>query len=113
MAENLSGELSGEILVTPEILQKKADEASNAISRTTAAFHEMKNIVSSTLSYWEGDAGDRFRGMFQERAGEVEQMLSRLQVHPDKLLIMAGIYIDEEKRRMEEHAKLPANPIES
>ena len=107
MAENVSGD----ILVTPEVLQEKADEASKARSQTTAVFNEMKNLVSSTASHWEGDAGTRFRGMFLEREDEIDRMLSRLKAHPAKLLEMAGIYIDEEKRRTEEHAKLPTSPL--
>ncbi len=107
MAENIAEE----ILVTPQELKTKADEATNAINQMEALFGSLKNLVASTGSYWSGTAADRFRSMFREREDDVEGMLSRVKTQPPKLLAIAGIYETEEVKITEEHTKLPTNPL--
>ncbi len=100
-----------EILVTADQLKIKADDATSSITQMEAVFGSLKNLVTQTASYWDGEAASRFRSMFREREKDVDEMLSRLKKQPAKLLEIAGIYVENETQVTEEHGRLPSNPL--
>lgn len=103
--------LDEEILVTPEELKQKADETTKAILQMETAFDSLKILISNTSGYWEGTAGNSFRSMFRDRETDIDNMLSGLKKYPSKLLQIAGLYVEDEKKITEEHTALPANVL--
>ena len=93
------------------LVKIKADDATSSITQMEAVFGSLKNLVTQTASYWDGEAASRFRSMFREREKDVDGMLSRLKKQPAKLLEIAGIYVENETQVTEEHGRLPSNPL--
>lgn len=107
---NVSSGIS--LVVSPQEMIKKSGEVSNAIVRMEAAYDLIKTMVYNTSQYWEGEAGNSFRNLFQDKQDEMETMLKRLKDHPSNLLKMAGLFTDNEGKLEEENTMLPTDPLE-
>lgn len=97
--------------VTTQELKIKAEQVSREISQMEFFYQALESLVSSTVSYWEGDAAELFRRMFTEHQNEVNDIVKRLKAHPTNLLTMAGIYEGAEQVITESNVKLPTNPL--
>lgn len=108
----MASEMSGvTIRVSPQEIITKSEEVSSALARMEESYNLMKAMVVGTASYWEGEAGNSFRNMFQDKQDEMETMLNRLKNHTTNLLKMAGLYEENEDKLEEENVVLPANPL--
>lgn len=97
--------------VTPEVLERKADEFTNIVHDLKAHFDKIESIVAKTRGYWQGEAGDQDRAGYASYKDDITFLLHRLQEHPTDLLSMAGIYREAERDVTSINAKLKTDQI--
>lgn len=97
--------------VTPETLEKKADEFSGIINEIKGHFDQIEAISARTKGYWLGEAGDRDRTGFVSYKDDIAYIVQRLQEHPADLLSMAGIYREAERDIASKNAALKTDQI--
>ncbi len=97
--------------VTPEQLQQKARDVSEAVSKMKTDFAKMNTAVNSTHSYWIGQAGELHRKLYNDKANEINEILQLLGRYPTDLLKMAGIYTKSENQNKAVAASLTSNII--
>lgn len=101
-----------EIVVEDQVLERKADEFTKAITAMDQAFEGIRSMVNETSGYWEGEAGDSCRSMFFEEQEEILRIIERLRDHPAHLLQIAGLVKSNEQRLTEASAGLPTAPLD-
>ena len=97
--------------VTPEVLERKADEFTDIISDIKARFDKIENISLRTKGYWQGEAGDQDRAGYASYKDDISFIIRRLQEHPTDLLAMAGIYREAERAAANTNAALKTDQI--
>lgn len=85
-----------ELLVTPEVLNTKANEVENNVKNMRQRFETMKTLVEKSNSYWVGDAGDMHRKNYTDQVDKIEQILKRMSEHPADLRTIAQTYTTAE-----------------
>ncbi len=103
--------LEGRIVVTPEVLESKAREVREYIRVTESTFQDIENKVARTTAYWNGEAADHHRKLFNDEKAEIENILKRLKEHPKDLEIMAGVYKEAEAEVTKTNERIPNNLI--
>ena len=78
--------------VSTETMYTKAQEAETQLGRMKQSFETMQNLVQSSTSYWQGEAGDVHRTTYQACEKKAEEIFKRLQEHVDDLRNMAAGY---------------------
>lgn len=99
------------IQVDTDVMVKKADEVSGAISRMERSFNELQSIVSRTGGYWTGEAAENYRKMFRDEKENISQILKRLEEHPSDLKMMAVGYDNTERNLQQENQRLQSDYI--
>ena len=97
--------------VAPEALKTKAAEVESDIKILEQHFNHIQDIVARTGGYWVGTAADKAR---RECSGQKEngvKVIKRFREHPEELLIMAGIYDENERALVSENQSLPTDVI--
>ncbi len=97
--------------VTPEILEKQADDFWRIIKDIDTHFQQIAAIADKTRGYWRGEAGDTNREGYSSYKDAIEYILDRLDEHPSDLLRMAGIYREAERGNASENAQLKTDLI--
>lgn len=97
--------------VTPDQLQQKARDVSDAVSKMKNDFNKLNTAINSTHHYWIGQAGDLHRKLYNDRVNEVNGILQLLGRYPTDLLKMAGIYTQTENENKAVAASLNSNII--
>lgn len=97
--------------VTPEILEKKAEEFTGIISEIKEHFDQIEAISARTKGYWQGEAGDKDRAGYASYKDDINFIIRRLQEHPTDLLSMAGIYREAERDVASKNATLKTDQI--
>lgn len=103
--------MEGTIRVSDDALKAKASEVSSAITNFENAYNSIKAMINGSSGYWQGQGGDSFRSMFQAKEEAMEGVIQGLKSHPRKLLQMAGITEETEKKITEANVALPNNVI--
>lgn len=101
-----------EIKVTPEVLEKKAQEVTAAINQMERCFDQVQNLVARTRYYWVGQAGEIHRELVTEKKEDMEQIIKRLKDHPDNLRKIAGTYRVTESEQAEQSMAMSSNLID-
>lgn len=97
--------------VTPEQLQQKARDVSEAVSKMKNDFNSLNTAINSTHHYWIGQAGDLHRKLYNDRVSDVNEILQLLGRYPTDLLKMAGIYTQTEDQNKAIATSLSSNVI--
>lgn len=97
--------------VSVDELRRKAAEIEGQIANAERNWNNLCEVVSTSKHYWEGDAADCGRRLFEETKQEVLEVFARLREHPSNLLEMAGIYTDAEAKAAEIIRSLPDDAI--
>lgn len=82
--------------VTPELLRSKTRDISAALEMIEADLDRLKDLVNNTSTYWKGDAGNAFRGKYEDNLSRIEKVLLNHREYPVKVLTMAGEYENAE-----------------
>jgi len=78
--------------VTPEEMVAAADDVSEQISAVKKAFDSLGTTITSSVSYWEGNASSLHQNQYKEASPKIEEVLKLMKNRPDVLLKMAGLY---------------------
>lgn len=97
--------------VTPETLEKKADEFTSIINEIKGHFDQIGAVSTRTRGYWLGEAGDKDRAGYASYKDDINYIIRRLQEHPTDLLSMAGIYREAERDATSKNAALKTDQI--
>lgn len=97
--------------VTPETLEKKAEEFSTVVTDIRTRFEQVQLRSSKTKGYWKGEAGERDRESYGSYKDDIRFILKRLEEHPRDLLEMAGIYRAAERDAAQINAQLKTDEI--
>ena len=97
--------------VTPEVLEKWADDCWQTIARIERHFNAIEEIAARTRGYWIGEAGDRDRACYDSFKDDIACLLDRLDEHPGDLLKMAGIYKMSNRKALETANQLKTDLI--
>lgn len=94
--------------VTPEELKAQSNKVTDDISSIRDDIQKMRNAVENSRGYWKGDASDKQYNNFTAGYQTVDQMMTRLDTYPTRLLQMAGIYeVTEEANETTASAMTP------
>jgi len=97
--------------VTPEVLEKKAEEFTVIVNKIKGHFDQIEAISARTKGYWQGEAGDKDRSGYASYKDDITYIIRRLQEHPTDLLSMAGIYREAEQDVASKNAALKTDQI--
>lgn len=97
--------------VTPEDLEKRADEFSALVHSIEAHFDRINTLSEKTRSYWRGEAGNACRAGYDSYRDDISFVIGGLKEHPVDLLKMAGIYRESEKTAKEISKSLKVDQI--
>ena len=97
--------------VTPEILKAKAAEIESDAAVLENEFHNIQDMMSKSAGYWNGAAGEKARNIFGAQDEYIQNIMKYLRLYPGKLLAMAGIYEETERKNAELQKKLPTDHI--
>lgn len=78
------------IVVTPDILRTQSSQIMNLKSQHDATMQQLKNLVSSLGSIWEGQAQVAFDQKFQSMQPTFRQFSDMLQEYADNLRVTAN-----------------------
>ena len=93
------------IKVQTEALIERAENAKSAIS----TMENRLNEISQMSGYWEGEAADRARNLYQKQQEAMQKILQELKGYPDKLLTISGNYSTVEQANQNESGGLKNN----
>ena len=97
--------------VSLEELRQKAAQIEGQIANAERNWNCLCEVVNASKHYWEGDAADCGRRLFDETKQDIAAALRRLKEHPANLLGMAGVYQEAEAKAAEMVRSLPNDAI--
>ena len=103
--------LSGYLKVTPAELKRQSSAVSTAVKNIQSRFTNIEEGVRRSSSYWNGDAADAFRSVYEGYKDEIAEIISRLSEHIVDLERMAGVYEEAESAAEEIIESLPSDVI--
>ena len=89
------------IKVQTEALIERAENAKSAISTMENRLNEISQKVNQMSGYWEGEAADRAKNLYQKQQEAMQKILQELKGYPDKLLTISGNYSTVEQANEE------------
>lgn len=95
------------IKVSPDIMLRQADAIKNNVNTIRQNLDNIKNRVTASKNYWEGEASNLHLKSYEKMEEQGEEIIHRLGEHPNDLLRMAGIYSDNESKAAESANSLP------
>ena len=108
----MSGSSNTKICVTTEILIARANDATRKIDIMENRLNSIERIVSSTKSYWVGEAGDACRRRYESELEVIQEIMKRLKGQPGTLLTIANVYQETEEEAVSVSRPLPENVID-
>lgn len=97
--------------VKTEVLKEKASEVERDTGILEQQFNDIQDIMSRSRGYWVGAAGDKARKEFESQKEDTSKVIRRFQEHPTDLLVMAGVYEDNERELVLENKALNTDVI--
>lgn len=99
------------IKVSPAELSEKALEILARVKLVEQRFRQIEQSVIRSNGYWNGEAGELHRQVYQEQQDEREEILRRLREEVEDLQQIAGNYSESERQIKEMTSSLPDNII--
>lgn len=78
--------MAGQIRVTPEILQERANEYGTASNDITTIMNNLQRLQDTLRSEWEGDAFQGFDAQFNELKPKVQNFAELMQQINEQLV---------------------------
>lgn len=99
------------IKVNTSVMVNKAGELKSQIKKIKGSWETLKKAVNNSKTYWEGEASNRHIEMLNKEQENVENVIKRLEEHPDDLLKMADLYVKSEEKNENLANELPTDII--
>lgn len=103
--------IEGTLLVTPEVLQQKAQTFRSLAVQVKALHDDMIQRTSATASAWEGNAAEAYRSKFTALQSSMDTINRMIMEHSTDLENMAQTYIDAENQATSAVDALPASSL--
>lgn len=88
---------------------RKSGKRKSAISTMENRLNEISQKVNQMSGYWEGEAADRAKNLYQKQQEAMQKILQELKGYPDKLLTISGNYSTVEQANQNESGGLKNN----
>lgn len=111
MAEISSRKDGVSLRVSPEVLVEKAETVLKDILDLKQAFERVEQKIDGTNSYWNGEAGEQYRQIYNEQREDIRMITNKLQATPTKLREIGRSYMGTEKEAQEMSETLSGNVI--
>ena len=95
--------------VTPEELRNVADEITAEVQSIKTCLRNINSEVTSTQSYWHGDASEKHISNYQEMKPNIDAIVGELETAPSDLLEIAGLYEETEEINVQLAFELPTD----
>ncbi len=108
-----SNDMKDEVVlkVSPELLVKKAESILNDVVVLKQALERIEQKIDGTRSYWNGEAGEQYRQIYNEQRQEIKNIISRLEENPKRLMVVSNQYRDVDKEAAQAIDELMGNVI--
>ncbi|MFT3952522.1 MAG: WXG100 family type VII secretion target [Oscillospiraceae bacterium] len=97
--------------VSTEAMAKAQQTFEQRIIEMQTSFDSIETAMNRTNGYWKGDAGDKFRNIYQAMKTKVTDHLAHLNEHKIDLAAMAATYTQAETAAETIAEALPASII--
>ena len=97
--------------VSPEVLVAKAETVLKDMLVLKQALQRVEQKIDGTSAYWNGEAGEQYRQIYNEQREDIRNILNRLQSNPARLKQIGESYIDTDKQVNEIAETLLGNVI--
>jgi len=98
-------------LVTPDKMYAASEQVLSKINAARSRLSDLSKTVRSTISYWDGDAGDARRATRSKADQETIEIFARLMEHVTELKTMAEVYVKTETAAEALAQNLPTDVI--
>lgn len=79
------------VKATEDELRKQFERIGYDLDQIDACFRQIDNIIGSSRSYWEGEAGAEHRAIFEELSEDAGRVSSRFRERTDHLRDRIGL----------------------
>ena len=87
--------------VAPEVLVAKAEAILKDVIVLKQALDRIEQKIDGTSSYWNGEAGEQYRQIYNEQREDIRSILNRMNNNPTKLIDMGKEYINTDKEALD------------
>ena len=104
--------MEGNILVTPEELERTSEEFRSAASSIQAITEDMINTVVNISSTWGGEASTAYISSFKTFQDNFTRLKSMIDAHANALTELAGLYKSTEQENVQTASQVQGNILE-
>ncbi len=97
--------------VSPEVLVAKAEALLKDMVLLKGALELVEQKIDGSSAYWNGEAGDQYRQIYNEQREDIIEIMNRLQNNPAQLKEIGESYIETDKEAKEIAEDLLGNVI--
>lgn len=101
----------GTLKVSPEEMQAASAELAGYVRTMSGCFETMKRIMNGTDAYWNGEAAQAHRALYDEQVPKTEEFIARCNEHVADLNTMAGVYSQAEQTATAKAEELPVSNL--
>ena len=103
--------MEGILKVTPEELQKTAQEFGQKGTKVNTLTGNMMDLVQGLSSSWMGEASSAYLNKFKSLQTDIDKINRMIQEHAGDLEVMAQGYIETENANMDQSSALSGGVI--
>ena len=104
--------LTGQIIVTPEVLKTQAETVKTELAGMLDYFDELERLMNGTAAYWTGEAGDAHRRLYASKRAMIEEIVARYREQVTDLEVIAGVYEQTESAVASAADSLPLSTLD-
>lgn len=99
------------IKASPQALNSGAAEVQKTETKIRNCFFNIEAAVNRSRRYWQGDAAETHRKVYQELKEDTDDVLKRLHEHAADLQAIARTYMEAEESAADQSDDLPSDVI--
>ena len=103
--------IDGTLIVTPEVLQQKAQTFRSIALQVKALHDDMLNSINATNAIYEGENADNYRARFHSLQSSMDTINRMIMEHSTDLEQMSQTYMDAENQNASLVDSLPASTL--
>lgn len=100
------------VKVSTQELLSAAGHMTDKVEQTYATFQEIEEIIKRSSGYWEGEGHNSMVNAYERRSDDYHKIFIAIKEHIAKLVEMAGIYSETERKNVELSVALIGDVIE-
>ena len=100
------------LTVKPDMMKAAAENLEKITKKSEQSFDQMLQTVKETARYWQGDAGEHERQLFDNQQENFRNVLNNLYNYAKELRIITSVYETGEENIKGAAASLQTNVLE-